>query len=417
MSTYRSLLSLLCSYGVLLIANGLFGTIVSIRSKTEAFPDNVIGLVLAGYFAGLLLSSFYAVRVVAAVGHIRAFALFASLASTVALAHLLWVEPLTWGVLRIISGFCMGGMVVVTEGWLNERANNKNRGSIMSIYMITTYACAGSAQLMMMIGHPSGFELFVIVSILYSFALIPILMTQSQAPTLPRPHRPNIRRLYQLSPVGMVGAFVVGYINGIFYALTPVFAYSLGLSTQQTAVFIAVSIMSGMLLQVPFGKLSDRIDRRWVMMISCFLTSLACYCLFISDGQNPTLLYLAGIFYGSVAFSINPICVAHVNDLAPRDERTQTAGGLLTFYGVGAVLGPVMAGFILPLGEHYIYLMSGIMTFGFALYALLRLLIKPRHGQEKRQFKAFAIQSPARKFGFSNDTQRGDNEDKVGRHE
>ncbi len=406
MSAYRSLFALLSSYGILLVANGLFGTIVSIRSKTEAFPDSVIGIVLAAYFAGLLLSSFYAARVVAAIGHIRAFALFASLASTVALGHLLWVNPLLWGTFRLISGFCMGGMIIVTEGWLHEKAGNHNRGRIMSAYMITTYACAGSAQLIMMWGSPDGFKLFVFVSILYSLALMPILMTRSQTPALPKPNRPNIWRLYQVSPVGMVGSFIVGYVNGIFYSLAPVFAYNLGLNTQQTAIFIAIAITSGMLLQLPLGKLSDRIDRRWVILFSAVMTTLACYLLFTNDASNPASLYLCGLFYGSVAFSINPICVAHVNDLTHDDERTQTSGGLLMTYGIGAIIGPVLAGLIMRNGDHYIFVMSGIMTLSFALYTLLRLLIKPRHQQKKHRFKPFAIQSPARKFGFSASEQK-----------
>lgn len=405
MTAFRSLLSLLSSYGLLLIANGLFNTIVAIRTKTENFPDTTIGLVLAGYFVGLLLSAFYAARVVASIGHIRAFAIFASVASAVALGHLLWVNPALWGGFRLISGFCMGGMIVVTEGWLNERANNKNRGRIMSVYMITTYACAGSAQLMMMWGSPGGFKLFVFVSILYSLSLIPILMTQSQAPALPQPDRPNIRRLYHTSPVGMAGSFVVGYIHGVFYSLAPVFAYSLGLSMQQTAIFIATAIMSGMLLQFPLGKLSDRIDRRWVMVFSSVLTALACYLLFINSGKNPTTLYLSGIFYGSVAFSINPICVAHVNDLTPNNERMQTSGGLLTFYGIGAIIGPILAGFIMQKGSHYIFMMSGIVILTFAVYTTLRLWIKPRRDQKKPRFEAYSVQSPARKLRFTDSTE------------
>lgn len=401
MSAYRSLLSLLSSYGILLIANGLFSTIVSIRSKTEAFPDSIIGIVVSGYFAGLLLSSFYAARVVASIGHIRAFALFGSLASTVALGHLLWVNPVLWGVFRIISGFCMGGMIIVTEGWLNERADNHNRGRIMSAYMITTYACAGSAQLTMMWNSPDGFELFVFVSILYSLSLVPILMTRSQTPSLPKPNRPNIWQLYKISPVGMIGSFTVGYVNGIFYSLAPVFAYNLGLNPQQTAIFIAIAIMSGMLLQLPLGKLSDHIDRRWVIIFSATMTTLACYLLFSNDGSNPATLYLCALFYGSVGFSINPICIAHVNDLTSNDERTQTSGGLLMTYGIGAVIGPILAGFVMKNGSQYIFMMSGTATLLFALYTLLRLWQKPRHQQKKRRFKAFAIQSPARKFGFS----------------
>lgn len=405
MSPYRSIFALLSSYGILLLANGLFGTIVSLRTKSEAFPDSVIGIVLAGYFAGLLVSSFYAAKVVAGIGHIRAFAAFASIASTVALAHLLWVNPAFWGILRVISGFCMGGMIVVTEGWLNERANNHNRGSILSLYMITTYACIGSAQLLLMLGSPDGFKLFIVVSVLYSFALLPILLTQSKAPAPAHPALPNVRRLYKTSPVGMFGSFVVGILNGIFYAMTPIYANSVGLSTQQTAIFIALGVASGMLLQFPLGRVSDRVDRRWVMVFSAGMTTLACYLLFRADASRVVALYWTAAFYGSVAFTINPLCVAHVNDLSPKNERTQTASGLLMFYGVGAVVGPFVAGFILPVGVRYVYLLSAVVAAIFMVYALLRLLIKPRHNQVKGAFKPFAMQSPARKLGFRNNSE------------
>lgn len=401
MSTYHSIASLLSSYGLLLVANGLFGTIVSIRSKTEAFSDTTIGIVLACYFAGMLLSTFFAAKVVSIIGHIRAFATFGTLASVVALAHLLWIDPIFWGSLRLVSGFCMGGMIVVTEGWLNERASNKNRGQILALYMITTYACAGAAQFILMLGSPGGFRLFVIVSVLFSFALIPLLVTRSPSPAQAKPHRPNIKKLYQTSPVGMLGTFIVGYINGIFYAMAPLFAHSIGLNIAETAIFIALSIMSGMLLQLPLGRLSDKIDRRWVIVFSTLMTSVACAILLTIDDSNNTLLYLAGIFYGSVAFSINPICVAHTNDLAPPTERTQTSSGLLMFYGIGAVIGPVTAGLVIGNDVHNIYLLSGTATFFFACYTVFRLKIKPRRLQQKDKFKPFAAQSPARNLGYN----------------
>ncbi len=402
MSIYRSLLSLLFSHGLLLLANGAFNTLISLRTKAEAFPDSVIGMVLSGYFVGMLLSSLYAVRVVASIGHIRAFAVFASIASTVALAHLLWVNPIFWGSLRIISGFCVGGMIVVTEGWLNERANNNNRGTILSLYMITTYACLGGSQLLMMLSSPDGFKLFIFISILYSLALLPILLTQSQTPAPALRARPNIKRLYQTSPVGMTGAFVVGVVNGVFYTLAPIYALSIGLSIHQTAIFIALSVSSGMLLQLPLGRLSDRIDRRWVMAFSALMTAVACYILSRTGSDDVLPLYLGGMFYGCFAFSINPIAAAHVNDLAPANERTQTAGGLLMLYGIGAVIGPFMAGFIMKNGAAFIFLFSGSILFIFSFYVLLRLLVKPRHHQVKSRFNPFSIQSPARRLGFIN---------------
>lgn len=396
MSTYRSIFALLSSYGILLLANGLFSTLVSIRTKTEAFPESVIGLVLSGYFAGLLLSSFYTARIIARTGHIRAFAMFASIASTVALTHLLWVDPLLWGILRVVSGFCIGGMIIVTEGWLNKRATNKNRGSVMALYMVTTYACIGVAQLLLMVGSHDGFKLFVIVSILYSLALLPILMTTSQEPKTVHPNLPDIKKMRRISPVGLYGALVVGFINGIFYALTPVFAYHIGLTLEQTAIFIALGVVSGMLLQFPLGKLSDKIDRRWVIVLATFMTALACYFLYKADNSDVGRLYILAVFYGSVAFSINPICVAHMNDLTPVDERTQTSSGMLAMYGVGAVLGPIIAGFVVPYDVDLIYALSGLAVFVFGLYALMRLTLKPRRDQQKDDFHAVTVQSPAR---------------------
>ncbi len=397
----RSLFALLCSHGILLLANGLFGTIVSLGTKTANFPDAVIGLVLAGYFVGLLASSFYAIKVVARIGHIRAFALFASLASTVALGHLLWVNPVYWGVLRAIMGFSMGGMIVVTEGWLNERADNKNRGTILSLYMIITYACLGLSQLFITMSHPDGFFLFVVVSILFSLALMPILMTQSQAPNPGSPKRPNIKQLLAVSPVGMVGSFAVGTVNGTYYSLAPIYAYAMGLPTEKIAIFIALSISSGMLLQVPLGRLSDRVDRRWVIVFSSLLTVFACYLLFDAKDYTVQEIFYAGVFYGSVAFSINPLCMAHVNDLSPSDQRTQTASGLLMLYGVGAVVGPILAGFVLSAGAEYIFLISGVVMLAFSIYTLLRLLIKPRHLDNKTDFKPYSVLSPSRRLLFA----------------
>lgn len=397
---FRSLIALLSSHAILLLANGLFGTIVSLRTKDAEFADVVIGIVLAGYFAGLLLSSFYAARVVAGIGHIRAFALFASLASTVALGHLLWVEPFYWGILRFVMGFSMGGMIVVTEGWLNERANNRNRGMILSTYMIVTYACLGLSQLFIVLVNPEGFLVFVVVSLLFSFALMPILMTQSQTPPAASPKKPNIGHLFSISPVGMVGSFCVGVINGIFYSLSPIYAVEMGLPTDKVALFIALSLSSGMLLQIPLGKLSDRIDRRWVIVLTAFLTVIACLLLFWAQGKGITYLMTVAVFYGSVAFCINSICIAHVNDLAPVDERTQTASGLLLVYGVGAVIGPIAAGFVLALGAQYIFMMNAGITALLTVYTLMRLLLKPRKQQAKAKFSPYSNNSPTRRLNL-----------------
>lgn len=401
MSTYRSIFALLLSYGLLLVANGLFGTIVSLGTKQQNFSESIIGIVLSAYYLGLLVSSFFAVKVIFRIGHVRALAAFASIASIAALGHLLWANPVYWGVLRLISGFCIGAMIITTEGWLNGRASNSNRGTILALYMVTTYACAGSSQLILMIENLDRFKLYVIVSILFSLALLPILLSQSEEPQTSSPVRPNIKQLIHTSPVGTVGSWVVGLINGIFYSLTPIYAISLGLDTKQTAILVALGIGSGMLLQFPLGKLSDRVDRRWIISFSSLLTTVACYLLYQNDGHSIGLLYFYAVLYGCAGFSINPVCVAHTNDLTPADQRTQTASGLLMLYGIGAVLGPIVAGLFMQLyGANSIYGFSGGATFLFACYTLFRLATKRRSQEGKNRFVPFPLQSPARKLVF-----------------
>ena len=181
-TTFKSLLALLSSYGLLLLGNGMINILLGLRSRLEGFSTETTGFIMSGFFIGMLTGALFAVRVVAAVGHIRAFAAFASVMSVAVLAHVLLVNPLVWFVLRLIAGFCMAGMVMVVESWLNERSSNEMRGRVLSIYMMTNYLGAGLGQFMMLVGDPAEFQLFIIASMIYSFALVPVLLTRSNAP-------------------------------------------------------------------------------------------------------------------------------------------------------------------------------------------------------------------------------------------
>ena len=182
LETIRSIFSLLLSYSLLLLANGLFNTLISVRTKLENFPTEIIGVISACHFVGLLFGANWAIKIVWRVGHIRAFAAFASLMSITALAPVLWVNPYTWMVLRMATGFCMAGMIMVTESWLNARSVRENRGQIMALYMISNYLAAGSGQLLLNLADPGTFYLFSIASIIFSLALVPMLLTQASAP-------------------------------------------------------------------------------------------------------------------------------------------------------------------------------------------------------------------------------------------
>ena len=343
-ATLRTVAALLLSYGLLLMANGLFATLLGVRTTIEGFSTEVVGVIMGSYFFGLLLGARYAVRVVASVGHIRAFAAFASIMSTSALVHVLFIDPLMWLIIRMVSGFCMAGMVMVTESWLNERATNRTRGQILSIYMITNYAAAGCGQFLLPLADPARFHLFSVTSIIFSLALVPVLLTRAAAPQPVKPHPMSLRELYRVSPFGVTGAFAAGLVNATFYGMGPVFAQHIGLTITATSIFMSVVILGGLLLQWPVGRLSDRIDRRRILVAVTFSTSLTCLAIAIVAGRSATwILFVLGTMYGSLSFTIYSLSAAHINDLADSSKLMQTASGLLMVYGLGAILGPVLA--------------------------------------------------------------------------
>ena len=321
LTTLKSIASLLLSFGLLLMANGLFATLLGVRSSLEGFSTFVVGLIMWGRFA---------VRVVASVGHIRAFAAFASIMSTTALIHVLWIDPVVWFVLRLTGGFCMAGMIMVSESWINECASNEMRGQVLSFYMITNYFAAGCGQFLLPLADPSEFHLFSVASIIFSLALVPVLLSRAQAPMPAGSHSIKMKALYRISPLGFIGVFCAGLVNASFHGMGAVFGHAIGLSTQQISIFMASAIFGGLVLQWPMGRLSDRVDRRWVLTGVSLITCVACLAIMLFAGErNTVVLYTAAGVYGSVSFTVYSLAAAHINDFAERDQLVQIASGLL----------------------------------------------------------------------------------------
>jgi len=342
-NTIKSISSLLLSYGVLMLGNGMTGILLGLRSRLEGFSTEITGFVMAGFFVGMLLGGLFAVRVIAGVGHIRAFAAFASVMSVAVLAHILYIEPITWFVLRVVAGFCMAGMVMVVESWINERSTNKTRGQVLSLYMITNYLAAGLGQFMLLVGDPAQFQLFIIASMVFSFALVPILLTRASAPKPSSPERMKFRDLFAISPVGVFGMICAGMANASLYGMGAVFAKEVGLSVVEVSTFMAAAILAGMFLQFPVGRLSDIFDRRTVLMMASLATGLAAFAVIWATTQSVEILIIAAAIYGGFSFTIYPLAVSQVNDLADPDRLVQVAAGLLIAYGTGASFGPVIA--------------------------------------------------------------------------
>ena len=383
-----SVAALLSSFGLLLLANGLFGTLIGLRTQIENFSTAVAGLIVAAYFLGLLAGGIQAVRIVAAVGHIRSFAAFASIMSVSALGIVLVIDHFAWAAMRFVGGFCMAGMIVATESWLNERCTNQTRGQVMAFYMITNYLAAGCGQFILPLGDPADFQLFCVASIIYSLALVPVLLTRASAPKPSPPERVSMLDLWKVSPLGLIGAMAAGVVNTNFQGLAPVFAHATGFTVVQTSIFMAAGIFGGLLLQWPMGRLSDRIDRRTVLAGVALGTSAASFGVGLSTGAGGTFtgMIVLVVAYGGLSSTVYSLCAAHTNDFAPPDRLAQTAGGLLIAYGLGASAGPVLTSSLMEMFGPSTLFMVNTGVHGalgvFALYRMRRRAPKPK-GQQR----------------------------------
>ncbi|MEM7404406.1 MAG: MFS transporter [Pseudomonadota bacterium] len=385
LETLRSIASLLFSYGLLLVANGLFSTLLGVRARMEGFEATTTGLIMGAYFAGLLAGALGGSRVVASVGHIRSFAAFASLMSVTALLHAIWVDAYAWALLRFVAGCCMAGMIMVTESWLNNRTVNKIRGQILSIYMVTNYACAGLGQFLLPLSDPGEFYLFCMVSMFLSVALIPVLLTRAVAPPPSAPERGGFTQVFAQAPLGVLGAICAGAVNAAFNGMGPVYAQSLGLSVGQISSFMAAAILGGLLLQWPIGWLSDRVDRR--NLLAGVALATACASLYLAGVEHHGAALISGaVIYGAVAFTVYSLSSAHANDRLGPEQSVKTASAMLVAYGCGAVAGPVVAGVSMGwFGPSGLFQQACAIMAGLGTYSVYRLLKRPE-GAVRRPF-------------------------------
>ena len=368
--TLGTVVSLLFSYGLLLLANGLFSTLLGVRTQVEGFSATLVGFIVAAYFTGLLLGGLFASNVVTRVGHIRSFAAFASVMSVSALLIPIFVTPLAWMILRMLGGFCMAGMIMVTESWLNESASNKTRGQVLSFYMIVNYFAAGCGQFLLNVGDPSQYELFSLASILFSLALLPVLLTRARAPVPVASKRMHVWTLYRIAPLGVFGVFCCGLVNSSIHGLSPVYATNMGFSEAQLSTFMAAMLMSGLFLQWPIGHLSDRIGRGPLLVYIPVLVALAASWMLFTDEY---LLILGGaMVFGAFVFTLYSLSAATANDMVSGDQRVQVAGALLITYGAGAVSGPIVAGqFMAVLGAQGLFFYFGLISLLLSTFALM----------------------------------------------
>lgn len=369
---------------------GLQGTLLGVRAGMEGFALPMIGAIMALYYAGYIGGSLYGPRLINRVGHIRTFAAFASTASAVALLHAIIVEPWTWMILRTMTGFFLAGMTIVSESWLNQAASNTNRGSVLSTYMIVTLSASAVGQLLLNAAPPDGTLLFILVSILISLSLVPLTITRREVPALEPTPPMSMKRLFATSPTGVVGCLATGLINGAFWGMGAVYAHLSGMTTSEISMFMAVVVLGGIVTQWPLGYLSDRIDRRTVIIAIGLGIAGASVALSFAGHMSSLHRLGAGILFGMAAFPLYAISIAHVNDLVKPGDFVPASSTLLVIYGIGAVMGPMMSSAAM---SHYgpggLFYYIAIIAIGLSVFALHRIWVgKAVSADDKEQYIA-----------------------------
>ncbi|SFP08435.1 MFS transporter [Tranquillimonas alkanivorans] len=368
--------ALLLGSAFLLFAGGVNGLILPVRGSFEGFTAFSLGLLGTGWAVGYVLGCFYTPRLVARVGHIRAFSVMAAFAAIAVLGSLLLLTPWAWIPLRGISGFCFAGAAMIVESWLSERAEPQTRGRIFGIYTMVNLGATTGGQMILTLGDTAGFVFFVIPAMFYCLALVPTAISSTTTPKPLVSVKLDLGALWRNSPVAVFAVFMVGISNASFGALAAVYGDRIGLSIALIALFTSVPILAGAVAQVPIGNLSDRMDRRKVLVGIAALAIVADlgFILLAPEGQLLNLV-LAGIF-GIAIFSMYPVIVAHANDHAEPDTYIQTSGGLLMVFGLGSIIGPVVAGYgMTALGIRALFLTTAaahVLVIGYAIWRIMR---------------------------------------------
>jgi MFS family permease len=389
-STLLTVGALLFGYALLQMGNTLQATLLSIRGGLEEFSPTIIGLVSAAFWVGLVFGSLRAGRLIVNVGHTRTFAALASIASAVALLHLMVVDPLWWILFRALTGFCFAGLFVAVESWLNAAATPDIRGRLLSIYGMAGLGAGIGGQMLLPVAEPAGFMLFCLISVIISLALVPVALSRAAAPGGEVPQATiNLPRLYRQSPFGVVAAVLCGVSSGAFFGMGPLVAQQLGFDDVGIALFMAIGTLGGFVLTWPLGWASDRLDRRMLVVGIAVLTGCALLASTTLDGQPLTPLVSYGLMFlfGGLVVPTYSIVIAHVNDNVSTGEFVSASSGLLIVQGMGAALGPFLAGAAMTalgtVGVVYVIAAAQIMMALWGAYRMTRRAAVPQEQKEE----------------------------------
>ena len=362
--------ALLFGMFLLMLGNGMQGTMLGIRGEIEDFTTFQMSIVMSCYFVGFLGGSRMAPGMIRRVGHVRVFAALASLISAVIILYPTFPTVILWALGRVLIGFCFSAVYVTAESWLNNAATNENRGQALSLYMIVQTLGIVISQALLLVGDPSGYLLFVIPSVLVSLAITPILLSISPTPAFETTKPMSLRALAEFSPLGCIGMFLLGGIFSAQFGMASVYGAEAGLSVAQISTFVATFFVGAVILQYPIGWISDRMERRSLIVIVAIL-GVAGSALGMLMGDVFTLLLASAFVVGGMANPLYSLLIAHTNDFLEHEDMAAASGGLVFINGLGAILGPVITGWMMgtSLGPGGFYLFTGVLFAALAIYA------------------------------------------------
>ncbi|MEQ8666945.1 MAG: MFS transporter [Rhodospirillales bacterium] len=386
-------IALLVSLFLLQIGASLSGTLIPLRGYAEGFPTPLIGALGTAYFGGFVIGCFLAPLLVRRVGYIRSFAALCAISAVAVMVLPLFPDPVIWLVLRVLGGAAASSLYAVIESWLNEKTDREHRGATFSIYQVLMFIGSLSGQNMLGLADVSTPDLFTYATALIVLALVPVAMTRRESPSPPTRVKIDIRWAISMSPIATFGCLCVGLTNGSSWSLAPVFVSSQGFTAQHSGWFMMAFLLGGALGQYPVGWISDRIDRRWVIMGVAAVSGALGLALSFEYGGSFETLAATMFFYGLVSLTIYSLCVAHINDMADPQRRMEIASAMLLFYSVGASIGPLVVSAIIDATTFAsLYRFTAVGHGAIAIFAVWRMIRRPRTPTDDRA--SFVVTMP-----------------------
>lgn len=368
--------ALLIGVALLLSGTGLLNTLLALRGGIEGYTGATLGIVMSGYFVGFLIGTYLALPLIRRIGHIRTFAFCAASIASLVLIHALWVSPIGWFILRVLTGTALVILYTVIESWLNSKTPGESRGKVFAVYMTVNLTSLAASQQLLRFDHTAGFTLFAVASMFICLSLMPVTWTRFPQPEVHRVEHVRLSVLSKAAPVAIWAAFLSGLAMGAFWGLGAVFASKIGLGADSVAMFITATILGGAIFQLPLGRYSDKIDRKkMIVIVAGVATVLAISAIFIVEH----LLLLLGVMglYGGFAFAVYPIAIAHLVDNLAQEQMLAGGSSLLLLHGLGAVVGPILGGQLITFfGATSLPMFWAAM---FGVLALIAALYKDRN--------------------------------------